>query len=161
MNTQTLIAQVDSALRQPDVKTAINLALTQARSNLDQSDDEWQSVAVPIHVYGNSLPDAIQSSRVVVFRASAAGRYERHPNSTQFVCVLAGTVDIQTLTDNQWHSNLKGADSTELADRWSYVPQGVWHHPVVSDDSDCEIVAFHTVPADQLIDEHGTADTLA
>ena len=154
MDQAALIKQLDTVLQQPQAQQALHSALAQARARLLASDDEWQSVAVPIESYGDSLPDAIQSSRVVVFRAGAAGRYERHPNSTQLVHVLAGTVDIQTLTDNQWHSNLKGADSTELADRWSYVPQGIWHHPVVSDDSDCEIVAFHTVPAEQLIDEH-------
>ena len=155
MNTNTLMAQLDTALQQPAVQEALHGALAQARASLAQSDDEWHSIPVAMQVYGDNLPDAIRSSRVVVFRAGASGRYERHPNSEQFVCVVAGAVDIQTLDDGRWKANPKSADAADVSTRWSYVPQDVWHHPVVGGDSGCEIVAFHTVTADELIDEHG------
>jgi hypothetical protein len=152
MNPEALIAQLEAVLQQPNVQEALHTALAEARISLAQADDEWHSVPVAKRVYGDSLPDAIRSSRVVVFRAGASGRYERHPNSEQFVCVVAGAVDIQTLSDGQWNANPKHAD---VSSRWSYVPQGVWHHPVVGGDSGCEIVALHTATADELIDEHG------
>jgi hypothetical protein len=37
--------------------------------------------------------------------------------------------------------------------RWISIPQNVWHRPVVGADADWVVVSFHTVPAEELIEE--------
>lgn len=152
MDTESIKQQLDRILQQPAVRAALDEHLAAAREKLAGSEHEWATVPVDLAIYGDALPDVLRSSRVSVFRAGSSGRIERHPNSAQFVCLLQGTLDIQTRTGDTWLSQRKRADSDQLADRWSSVEAGIWHRPVVGADG-CEIVAFHTVPAGDLIDQ--------
>src|SRR5205085_962971 len=36
---------------------------------------------------------------------------------------------------------------------WEPIPQNVWHQPVISKETDWVAVSFHTVPAEELIEE--------
>jgi hypothetical protein len=48
-----------------------------------------------------------------------------------------------------------------LEQRWISIPQNAWHRPVVGADSDWTVVSFHTVLAEELIEEKpddGTKD---
>jgi hypothetical protein len=40
-----------------------------------------------------------------------------------------------------------------LEQRWISIPRNVWHRPVVGKDDDWAVVSFHTVVADELIEE--------
>jgi hypothetical protein len=40
-----------------------------------------------------------------------------------------------------------------LEKRWISIPQNVWHQPVISKEADWVVVSFHTVPAEELIEE--------
>ena len=40
-----------------------------------------------------------------------------------------------------------------LEKRWISIPQNVWHQPVISKETDWVVVSFHTVPAEELIEE--------
>jgi len=37
--------------------------------------------------------------------------------------------------------------------RWISIPPNVWHRPVVGKDADWVVISFHTVPAEELIEE--------
>jgi len=40
-----------------------------------------------------------------------------------------------------------------LEQRWISIPPNVWHRPVVGKDADWVVVSFHTVLAEELIEE--------
>jgi hypothetical protein len=53
-----------------------------------------------------------------------------------------------------WQSNVLVSDpDAPLERRWISIPQNVWHQPVVPDAADWVVVSFHTVPAEELIEE--------
>jgi hypothetical protein len=65
-----------------------------------------------------------------------------------------GSGDMQTEERGQWQSNvLVGEHEAALERRWISIPQNVWHRPVVGTDADWTVVSFHTVPAEELIEE--------
>ncbi len=40
-----------------------------------------------------------------------------------------------------------------MEQRWISIPQNAWHRPVVRKGGDWTVVSFHTVPAEELIEE--------
>jgi len=57
-------------------------------------------------------------------------------------------------TTGKWKSNVLVSDpNAPLGKRWISIPQNVWHQPVVSKEADWVVVSFHTVPAEELIEE--------
>ena len=43
--------------------------------------------------------------------------------------------------------------SAPVERRWISIPPNVWHRPVVGKDADWVVLSFHTVPAEELIEE--------
>jgi hypothetical protein len=81
---------------------------------------------------------------------------ERHPNSHQRMMSFVGTGDMQTREtfESPWASNvLVGDPEKPLEQRWISIPRNVWHQPVTPPGQDWVVVSFHTVPADELIEE--------
>jgi hypothetical protein len=118
----------------------------------------WEPI--PLSIYGNSLPPPIRSSWVFILRAGATTGAERHPNSHQRMMSIQGTGDMQTGGEGRWQSNLLVSDpNADLQRRWISIPQNVWHQVVVPEGTDWVVVSFHTVPAEELIEERpGAAD---
>ena len=40
-----------------------------------------------------------------------------------------------------------------MEQRWISIPPNVWHRPVIGNDADWVVILFHTVPAEELIEE--------
>jgi hypothetical protein len=115
----------------------------------------WEPI--PLSIYGESLPPLIRSSWVFILRARATTGAERHPNSHQRMMSFRGTGDLQTGGEGRWRSNLLISDrEAVLEQRWVSIPQNVWHQAVVP-DADWVVVSFHTVPAEELIEERPDA----
>jgi hypothetical protein len=107
----------------------------------------------PLEIYGEALPEIIRSSWVFVLRGETIGRAERHPNSHQRVMSYRGIGDLQTRDGAGWQSNVLVSDpAAPLEERWLSIPVNVWHKPVV-DGADWTVVSFHTVLAEELIEE--------
>ena len=112
----------------------------------------WEPV--PLTVFGRALPGGIRSAWVFVLRAGVDTGAERHPNSHQRMMTFAGSGDMQTGESGEWRSNVLIADSdAPLDQRWMSIPQNAWHRPVVGKEADWTVVSFHTVPAEELIEE--------
>ena len=61
---------------------------------------------------------------------------------------------MRTEEGGQWQSNvLVSNPDAPLDQRWISIPQNVWHHPMVGAQADWTVVSFHTVPAEELIEE--------
>ncbi len=115
----------------------------------------WEPVALAL--YGEPLPDGILSSWVFVLRANTVSGAERHPNSIQRVMSYRGSADLQTRPAGKWLSHcLVSRRTAPLEDRWLSIPAGVWHQGTMGGEN-WTVVSFHTVPAEELIEERPAA----
>jgi hypothetical protein len=111
----------------------------------------WEPV--PLDLYGTPLPGSIQSSWVFILKANVATGAERHPNSRQRMMSYRGAGDLQTKTNELWYSNpLLSDPKAPLGQRWISIPESVWHQ-AVTPEANWAVVSFHTVPAEELIEE--------
>ena len=118
----------------------------------------WEPI--PLTIYGSVLLSPIKSSWIFVLRAGANTGAERHPNSHQRMMSFQGSGDMQVQAGSSapnnegWQSNMLISDSdAPLEKRWISIPQNLWHRPIISKEGDWMVVSFHTVPAEELIEE--------
>src|SRR6058998_3924853 len=146
---------LDTALRLETVRAHIRTVVVRVREQLARRKDvlmSWEPFS--LEILGTTLPPQIQSAWVFVLRAGADTGAERHPNSHQRMMSFDGSGDLQTGEPGQWQSNvLVSNPEAPLERRWISIPANVWHRPVVGTDGDWAVVSFHTVPADELIEE--------
>jgi hypothetical protein len=111
----------------------------------------WESV--PLTLYGTPFPGSIRSSWVFILKADVATGAERHPNSRQRMMSYRGSGDLQTKTGEFWRSKpLLSGSQGPLDQRWISIRENVWHQAVTS-EANWAVVSFHTVPAEELIEE--------
>jgi len=149
------LESLDAVLRSENVRERIRAVVERVRAELAQNKEglmAWEPI--PLSVFGRALPPEIQSAWVFVLRAAADTGAERHPNSHQRMMSFEGSGNMQTGDPGQWQSNvLVGDPKAPLEQRWVSIPPNVWHLPLVGADADWAVVSFHTVPADELIEE--------
>src|SRR5437667_4172218 len=149
------LESLDAVLRSENVHEQIRAVVERVRAELAQNKEglmAWEPI--PLSVFGRALPPEIQSAWVFVLRAAADTGAERHPNSHQRMMSYEGSGDMQTGEPGQWQSNvLVSSPDVPLERRWISIPRSVWHRPVVGGDADWAVVSFHTVVADELIEE--------
>jgi hypothetical protein len=163
---------IDTILRVEDVRTQIQPIIKRVRADLSgkpQAVMTWEPI--PLDTFRGALPEGIRSSWVFILRAGANTGAERHPNSHQRMMSFEGMGDMQIGNEKsnirghnegreiQWQSNILVSERDAPLDRrWISIPTNVWHQPVIPKDGDWIVVSFHTVPADELIEER-PADT--
>lgn len=152
---RTRLESIDIALRSGTVFAQIRPIIERVRAELSRKNEAvmtWEPI--PLTVFGRALPREIRSAWVFVLRAGADTGAERHPNSHQRMMTFEGSGDMRTEDRGQWQSNVLISDhEAPLERRWISIPQNVWHRPVVGADTDWTVVSFHTVPAEELIEE--------
>ncbi|HJT82502.1 MAG TPA: hypothetical protein VJ719_15005 [Chthoniobacterales bacterium] len=152
----TIIKLLDDIVRSAKVRALLDLAVVRTCEDLrarPKSVMAWEPL--PLAPFGE-LPRFIRSAWIFVLRAGSNTGPERHPNSHQRMMSYAGVGDLQTraTADEPWQSNVLISDSNaSLEQRWISIPQNIWHQPVISPDDDWVVVSFHTVPAEDLIEE--------
>jgi hypothetical protein len=146
---------LDIALRSDVVRQHILSIVVRVREELAQKKDAlmcWQPI--PLSIFDRALPGEIQSAWVFVLRAGADTGPERHPNSHQRMMSFEGSGDMQTGEPGKWQSNVLVSDpDAPLEQRWISIPPNVWHRPVIDAAADWAVVSFHTVLAEELIEE--------
>jgi hypothetical protein len=111
----------------------------------------WAPVALDL--YGTPLPGSIQSSWVFILKANVATGAERHPNSRQRMMSYRASGDLETKPREVWNSNPLTSDpQAPLNQRWISIPENVWHQAVTA-EANWVVVSFHTVPAEELVEE--------
>jgi hypothetical protein len=172
-----ILVELDQILRSEKVRTLVRPVAERVRAKLSRETEAlmtWEPI--PLTIYGSALPDVIKSSWVFVLRAGVDTGAERHPNSHQRMNSFQGTGDMRVQDQDppndearmrndeirpenaepsgNWKSNLLISDwDAPLEKRWISIPQNVWHQPVISKEADWVVVSFHTVPAEELIEE--------
>jgi hypothetical protein len=169
---RSLLQQVDRVLRLEQIETQIRPIVERVRAELARKQDAvmaWEPI--PLTVFADALPATIRSSWVFILRAGANTGAERHPNSHQRMMSFDATGDMQTEAEPPsrgarapseivWQSNILVSDpEASLERRWISIPQNVWHRPVIPKGADWVVISFHTVPAEELIEERpGSSD---
>src|SRR6266566_2341275 len=152
---------LDTVLRSDSVREHVRSVVVRVREQLARRKDAlmcWEPF--PLDVLASALPPEIRSAWVFVLRAGADTGAERHPNSHQRMMSFEGSGDLQTGEPGQWQSNvLVSSSEVPLERRWISIPLNVWHRPVVGADADWSVVSFHTVVADELIEEKPDASS--
>jgi hypothetical protein len=155
LEERTRLESIDSVLRSEAVRRQVRPIIERVREELARKKDglmTWEPI--PLTVFGGALPGEIRSAWVFVLRAGADTGAERHPNSHQRMMSFKGSGDMKTGEPGQWQSNvLISNPEAPLEQRWISIPQNVWHRPVVGAEADWMVVSFHTVPAEELIEE--------
>jgi hypothetical protein len=152
---KSFLEQLDRTLQLRSVREQITPIISRVQAELVQKTSAlmtWDPIS--LEVFPDPLPAGIRSSWVFVLRAGADTGAERHPNSHQRMMSMRGSGDMRTECDGEWRSNLLVSDPiAPLERRWISIPQNVWHRPVIGKESDWVVVSFHTVPAEELIEE--------
>ena len=150
-----MLEALDAAIRAPEAAAALQPIADRVLAALARSPGEieaWE--AVPLSTYGVALAPEIRSSWVFVLRRGATTGAERHPGSRQRMMSWSGGGDFQVHDGERWVSHrLDGDPSASLKRRWISIPPETWHQGVVDLDQDWLVVSFHTVPAEELIEE--------
>jgi hypothetical protein len=152
---RTCLESIDTILRSDTVREQIHPIIERVRAELARKKDAlmtWEPI--PLIVFGRALPREIRSAWVFVLRAGADTGAERHPNSHQRMMTFEGSGNMRTQECGKWQSNvLISNPEAPLEQRWISIPPNVWHRPVVGAEADWTVVSFHTVPAEELIEE--------
>jgi hypothetical protein len=149
------LESIDAVLRSETVSKQVRPIVERVRAALSKNKEAlmaWEPI--PLVIFGRALPQGIQSAWVFILRAGVDTGAECHPNSHQRMMSFEGSGDMKTGEPGQWQSNALISDpEAPLDQRWISIPRNIWHRPVVGADTDWVVVSFHTVPADELIEE--------
>jgi hypothetical protein len=146
---------LDAALQSDSVRDHIRAVVVRVGEALAREKDvlmSWEPV--PLDIFVTNLPPEIRSAWVFVLRAGADTGVERHPNSHLRMMSFEGSGDFQTGEPGKWQSNvLVSEPDAPMERRWISIPANVWHRPVINNAADWAVVSFHTVPAEELVEE--------
>jgi hypothetical protein len=113
--------------------------------------EAWEPV--PLELYRETLAPEIRSSWVFVLRRGVTTGAERHPNSRQRMLSWTGSGNFQVHDGRRWVSHdLESDRRAPLERRWISIPEETWHQGVVG-DQEWLVLSFHTVAAEELIEE--------
>lgn len=151
---RAMLQSLDAAINDEAVRAKLESLVARVEARLTQDTAAVMAYEpAPLEWYGKELPGPIRSSWVFILRAQTNTGAERHPNSQQRMAAYRGTGDMQVWRDQQWQSNfLRSESGASLEDRWVSIPVNVWHQVVVPENN-WVVVSFHTVPAEELIEE--------
>jgi hypothetical protein len=149
-----ILRALDAAVFAPASAAALSRIGERVLATLARAPAEieaWE--AVPLRLYGGELPPEIRSSWVFVLRAGVTTGAERHPHSIQRMTSWSGGGDFQVHDGERWQSHrLESGSPGSLEERWISIPANTWHQGVVG-AKHWLVVSFHTVAAEELIEE--------
>ena len=155
LEERSRLETLDTALRSDKVREHIRSVVARVRDQLAPRKDAlmcWEPI--PLDLIATTLPPEIRSAWVFVLRAGANTGAEKHPNSHQRMMSFEGSGDFQTGEPGKWDSNVLVSDpDAPLERRWISIPPNVWHRPLIDAEADWAVVSFHTVRAEDLIEE--------
>jgi hypothetical protein len=163
---RSVLETLDRLVRLEPVSAQIRPIVERVRAELSRKPDAlmtWEPI--PLAAFGDGLPPDIRSGWVFVLRGGVDTGAERHPNSHQRMMAFDGMGDMKMdvkgtpndVTEESeiaWQSHILVSDpNAPLERRWISIPKNVWHRPVIPKGGEWVVVSFHTVPANELIEE--------
>lgn len=162
-NERSTLELLEGLLESDGVRASIDPIVERVERQLARDEAAvmaWEPIPLPI--YGDSVPEFIRSSWVFILRRGATTGAERHPNSIQRMMSYRGVGDMQTGGPGRWQPHLLVDDKKADFDRrWLSIPSNVWHQCVVPKAENWVVVSFHSVPAEELIEERPEGDDIS
>ena len=119
----------------------------------------WEPLSVTALPF--SIPEGIQSCWIFILRAEASFGAERHPNSHQRTVALSGDALFELLVDDSWSQLPIRAANDEMDSTSSVsIPPSIWHRITIGEENFMSM-SFHTVLAEQLIEETPVGEDLS
>jgi hypothetical protein len=148
-----VIAALDEIVAGRSVAATVTDRLGRVLRQLETSPGQMAWEIIPLSTFGSSLPDSIRSCWIFVIRAGAETGAERHPNSHQRSLSLAGTGTFEIREQDSWASHpLVSTHGGAVQHRWVTIPPSTWHRLFVDNEA-WGMLSFHTVAAEDLIEE--------
>ena len=169
---RSILETLDQMMRSEQVRSLVEPIVERVRADLVRKTGAlmaWEPVNLESF---DALPASIQSVWVFILRSETDTGAERHPNSHQRMMTFAGTGDmkldakgmaneVEDESEIAWHSHvLVSEPEAPLERRWISIPKNIWHRPVIPKGADWVVVSFHTVPAEELIEERPGAQQM-
>jgi hypothetical protein len=162
MREDVLIVELASMMGNPSVRSKLTETLARVEGVLAASEKRpqaWEPVSLTL--FGPALPGIIKSCWVFVLRAGATFGAERHPNSHQRTVALRGSALFEVLPKDSWLPRpIDAASPDPVNGRWLSIPANTWHRIKVGPQN-LVSCSFHTVPANELIEETPVAEDLS
>ena len=131
----------------------IRQALGRALRQLEASTEPMAWEIIPLTAFEGLVPMSVHSCWVFVVRGGIATGAERHPNSHQRSLSLTGRGRFELYEQDVWTPYpLVSPDTGVAGARWVTIPPLTWHR-LFSGPDHWGMLSFHTVPAQELIEE--------
>jgi hypothetical protein len=160
MTDLEILSALDDAVADPRVTRHVANVVPTLELRLRLDPDAimaWEPI--PLETFDRPLPPDIRSSWIFVLRKGITSGAERHPNSHQRMMSFRGGGDFPVQRDGEWQSHRLTSDRARpLEERWVSIPPSTWHQGIVDPDEHWVVVSFHTVPAEDLIEERPKED---
>jgi len=156
LQERELLTALDAAVFSPAALKHIQTVVRRVDECLTAGTNNIAWEPLPLERLDSALPPMIRSAWIFILRAGVNTGAERHPNSHQRMMSFAGTgaMAVRESLESEWTQNVLISDVREpLERRWISIPPNVWHQPDTPPGSDWVVVSFHTVPAEELIEE--------
>jgi len=162
MQPDPIANELSRALKSPSVRNRIAAALARVQGALAARPDQPQAwEPLPLGSLGFTIPSEILSCWIFVLRAGATFGAERHPNSHQRTVALAGAALFELFIDGTWSPwAVGGGTGARGLSPTISIPPSVWHRIKIGPENFVS-VSFHTVGADELIEETPLGDDLS
>ena len=162
MQNDQVAAKLSHLLNSSRQRDVIAPALARVERSLTDHPDQpqaWEPLtlgALPFKV-----PPGVRSCWVFVLRAGALFGAERHPNSHQRTVALSGDALFELFIDDSWSQRPMRAKNSEKDSASAVsIPPSVWHRITVG-HMNFVSMSFHSVPAEQLIEETPVGEDLS
>ena len=153
----------------PECTEAIEAGLRRASARFTDPDYDstYSSVTLPVELFSEKMPEPfanmVRLCRVFTIKASQRAPHEEiHRNSIQRLVSFRGSGAVNAAEpggvdrkDTPHPIVSPGiASSSDISVCWDVVPENTWHFPEARGAGQGYGVAFHSVSADEIIDEY-------
>ena len=154
MHDDPVLTELGVLLQDASARSHLASTLDRVEAALAAQDNPPQAwEALPLALFGSSLPSAIRSAWVFVLRGAAVFGAERHPNSHQRTVALRGSALFEVFQDGCWSPRPVAAEEGKAAGESRVsIPTNTWHRIRVGPENFVSC-SFHTVPAAELLEE--------
>jgi hypothetical protein len=151
--SDAIIQELDRIVLRHERAGRFNVILIQLLDTLQrspQAPQAWQPL--PQDFFDAKLPEGIRSGWIFALRGGGKFPNERHPNSWQRSIAIRGVALFETYENDAWVKRpIRGAGET-ITQRSVSIPENVWHRIAIGPETFVSL-SFHTVPANELIEE--------
>jgi len=153
------LSRLVNASGQSDVIAPVLTRVERGLTDNPEQPMAWEPLTLDVLPF--KIPAGIRSCWIFVLRAGGSFGAERHPISHQRTVALSGDALFELFIDDSWSRRpIRATNSEKDPGSAISIPPSVWHRITVG-DMNLVSMSFHTVPAEQLIEETPVGEDLS